>query len=113
MKKNLLLMLILSMFSIKCMAGCDSRFCSGIQDEVIKSVYPTQGGKVYLEAPADKANLNCTLVEGYYMVLDPSHPLFKEIYSTVLTAMTAGKQFQVRIVENSSDCRVAYVRMWT
>lgn len=104
---------LFSIFATHSIAGCDSRFCSGIQDEVIKSIYPTQSGKVYFEAPpAYKANLNCTLVEGYYMVLDPSHPLFKEIYSTVLTAMTAGKQLQVRIVENSSDCRVAYVRMW-
>ena len=64
MKEKLLVILIFFMFSIKSMAGCSSGFCSGIQDDVIKSVYPTQGGKVYLEAPADKANLKLYVSRG-------------------------------------------------
>lgn len=108
-----LLTLILGMFLCsQAFAYCVGGFCMGVKDEVIKSVYPTAGGQIYLEAPADKHELNCDLVEGYYMLLNKEHPLFEVSYSTILTALTAGKRLQVRVIEGSSDFRVAYVRMW-
>lgn len=112
MKARILIALLAALPSMQSFSACSSGSCYGVQDAVLKSIYPTQSGKVYLEAPAEKSNLNCTLAEGYYMVLEPSHPLFKEIYSTILTAMSTGKKLQVRIAEGSSNCRVAYVRMW-
>lgn len=103
---------LFSALSVDSFGYCNAGSCYGIQDEVVRSIYPTQGGLVYLEAPAEKENLNCTLAEGFYMSLAPSHPRFNEIYSTILTAMTAGKKLQIRISEGSGNCKVAYVRMW-
>lgn len=94
-------------------AGCVDRSCMGIGIEVVKSVYPSSTGDIYLEAPDDKTTLNCTLKEGQYMVLQSDHPLFREIYSTVLSALTSNKRLQVRIVEGSDNCQVSYVRMWS
>ncbi|MEM7765648.1 MAG: hypothetical protein AAF290_16400 [Pseudomonadota bacterium] len=60
---------------------------------------------------ADKAALNCTLVSGHYMTLKTSHDNYDTLYATILTAITAGHELQVRISEGSSDCEVLYVRM--
>jgi len=111
--KSIILFLLLVFCSASCFSACNARSCHGVKGEVVKSIYPTQGGKVYLEAPpSHRGNLNCTLAEGTFMVLEPDHPLFKEIYSTVLTALSTGNTLQVRVVEGTSNCRVAYVRMW-
>lgn len=92
--------------------SCNSFGCISTGDEVLSSVYPTLG-RVYLEPPsaADKAALNCTLVSGHYMTLEKSYDNFDAVYSTILTALSTGTRFQVRIAEGSTNCRVVYVRM--
>lgn len=93
-------------------AVCSATSCSGKGKDVLLSIYPNGSGNVYLQAPADRANLNCVLIEGHYMTLKQSHPLFKEIYSTLLTGIAANKHMTIRIKTGSAGCEVSYVRMF-
>lgn len=105
---------VLVFASYSAQAGCNATGCHGIGKEVITSVYNTAiaDGRVYLQAPATKQNLDCSLAEGQYMTLRSSHPLFKEIYSTILMALSSNKRFHVRIQNGSSGCTVSYVRLY-
>lgn len=94
-------------------AACYVNFCKGEAASTVVSIFPNGSGNVYIEPPSDKANLNCSLAEGSYLVLQADHPLFSEIYSTILSAVAMNKLFQVRIVEGSTNCRISYVRMWS
>ncbi|MBV7262277.1 hypothetical protein KCG43_09730 [Photobacterium sp. WH24] len=103
---------LLMVFSPTVLAECNPTGCIGIGKEALLSVYPNHTGHIYLQAPAGKEKLNCKLVEGQFMVLKNTHPVFDAMYSTVLTALSTQKQLTVRIVENSEDCEVSYVRMF-
>ncbi len=114
--------IVAAVFAIACvssaLAVCDVRSCTGVGKEVVVSIYPNHTGKVSLEAPVGKESLNCTLVgsdpaQPQFMSLNPNHVLFKEIYSAILMAITTKRKFTVRIAENSPDCEVVYVRVWT
>ncbi len=111
MFRNLLLLALISLGS-HTFADCSEIACSGIGSEVIKSVYPNSSGHIYLQANIGKENLDCTLVEGHYMVLQSDHPVFEEAYSTVLTALVSQKTLTVRIKTGSPNCEVSYVRMF-
>ncbi len=93
-------------------AVCTVNNCRGRADEVVVSVYPHQNGNIYLEAPQDRSALHCTLKDGLLMTLKPANPTYREMYATVLTALSTGSEFQVRVAEQSPDCEVLYVRMW-
>jgi hypothetical protein len=77
------------------------------------SLIPTRARQgnisVQLSAP-DRSYLNCTLFQGYFATLEPSHVRFKEVYATILFAMAMNKRLIGRIVEGSSNCSSSYVR---
>ena len=101
--------------SLNASAGCDVNGCSGKGNDVVVSTYVTShsSGRIYLQAPAStRNNLDCDLVEGNYMTLSGNHPLFKESYSTILTALSTNKTLFVRIKNGSPICEVNYVRMY-
>ncbi|NAW63879.1 hypothetical protein [Photobacterium halotolerans] len=103
---------LLMAFSPAVLAECIPTACIGVGKEALLSVYPNQTGHIYLQAPAGKEKLNCKLVSDHFMVLKNTHPVFDAMYSTVLTALSTQKTLAVRIVENSEDCEVTYVRMY-
>lgn len=111
MKYKILSFIILIIVSTPASSQCFSSNCQGIGSDVIVSVYPNQTGNIFLEGPVDRNALNCTLQEGRFMVLQPDHLLFREIYSTILTALSTQKELIVRIRELSKNCEVLYVRM--
>jgi hypothetical protein len=100
------------LLSFKLFAACTATACTGVGKDALISVYPSSSGNIYLQAGAGKENLDCTLVEGHYMVLKSSHPVFDAAYSTVLTALAGEKTLTVRIVNDSPICEVSYVRMF-
>ena len=112
--KYVLLAMLLS-FSLNANAVCNANSCTGSGNAVLGFLYPNATGNVFIQAPAGKENLSCILVEGQYMVLkggENGHPLFKEIYSTLLAGLASGKQMRIRILTGSPDCEVSYVMLW-
>lgn len=103
------LLLTFLLFASASWAGCNNIACYGVGKDVLTRTYLASSGNIYIGAPVGKENLKCDLFEGQYMTLKPAHPLFSEIYSTILTGIAAQKQLQIRIVENSPECEVMYV----
>lgn len=99
--------------STSAQAACNDKFCEGSANDVIRILYLSQGQNVWIEVPAaDGVNLNCNRVEGKFLSLKPSHGLFKEVYSTLLTAVSQNLKVRLRIVEGSSDCEISYVFLY-
>lgn len=105
---------LLLLISSTALGVCDADGCTGKPSELFSSILvaASDGGRVYLQAPADKANLDCTLREGKYVTLLPTHILFKEVYSALLTAVATDKLIYVRIKNGSSVCEVSYIKMY-
>jgi len=106
------ILIIGGLLSFNTFAACSANACSGVGKDVLLSVYPNSSGHIYLQAGAGKEKLDCTLVEGHFMVLKSSHPVFEAAYSTILTALASQKALTVRIKNNSTICEVLYVRMF-
>ena len=88
-------------------AACNAIGCD---NEKIKLLYPNTNGKIYIQSHGDMSQLNCTLDNGIYMVLDSKDPNAEAIYSMLLTLQTAGKPIsRIRIVEGSPNCKISYV----
>ncbi|WP_330961512.1 hypothetical protein [Photobacterium sp. 53610] len=106
------ILIIVLFFTPSVWSACYQNQCNGVGKDVLASVYPSGAGNIYLEAPAGKEKLNCKLVEGYYMTLKKTHPVFDAMYSTILTALSTKKKLTVRVIEHSEGCEVMYVRMF-
>ncbi len=113
MKIKFLIFLATLFFSTTASATCGANYCQGVGAAAVTFVYSHDNGNVYLGAPSDKANLNCTLQGGAHMVLQPDNGRFKEIYASILTALALGKTLKVRVIEGTSNCRVVYVIMYS
>lgn len=89
-------------------ASCSPQACV----TKIKRLYLTGGtsGSI-LVMPTEVAQgyVNCTLKEGHYLTLKNDHPLFSEIYSTLLAIKIAEKNVRIRIVEESNNCEISYI----
>jgi hypothetical protein len=107
--KSLALGGLLALTSSIATAGCNVERCTGVGTEAFTSLYLTEDGRVLIGAPAERTNLNCTLVEGVYMTLRPDHGNFKQVYATLLFAMQSGNTVNIRISTGTSDCKVNYV----
>lgn len=75
----------------------------------IKRLYATGlGDTVYIKIADSIEPLNCTPRESPYLSLKLSHPLFKEIYSMMLTATVSKSPVRVRMIDNSPVCEISY-----
>lgn len=109
---KLLLFIMLMCSSLNTIAACSAIACTGKGKDVLLSIYPNGHGSIYLQAPAERAKLDCSLVDGHYMTLKKTHPNFDEIFSTALAGMAMNKQMTIRIKAGSAGCEVSYVRMF-
>jgi hypothetical protein len=118
LKMKYLIPIILLMISLSTVAAgsCGSTGCTGTPKELFVAYYNTAytDGRVFLHLKDDinKQNINCPLAEGSYITLKKSHPLFKEIYSSLLSALAMDNKVHVRIKTGTSGCEVLYTRIY-
>jgi hypothetical protein len=97
-------------------ATCDTNGCSGTPQELFDNYYLTSidDGQIYLNLRSDvnKNNLDCSLAEGNYLKILSTHPLFEEIYSSLLAASAMDRKLMFRIENGSAGCNVLYVRFY-
>lgn len=97
-------------------ASCDKNGCTGKPRELFSNYYLTgwEDGRVYfhLKDNISKQFLDCNLAEGAYMTLMSSHPIFKEIYSSMLSASAMDRQLFVRIKNKTNNCEISYIRIY-
>lgn len=94
-------------------AECTLNGCIASGSDPIKNIYLTaiSDGQVYIEAPSGRENLDCTLAEGRFLMLRSTHPLFKEIYATLLAGVMADKTLWLRIKNGSAKCEINYIQL--
>lgn len=82
--------------------GCISR---------IENLVLQDSGRILINTPLDQSSVNCKLYGNTYFVVSPEQPKYKEFYSMLLSAYLTKSKIQLRIVEGSTNCEVAYIRM--
>jgi hypothetical protein len=89
--------------------------CSGVAcvNTEVQRLYPASdvnNPKVYVR-PKDggQASLTCTAVSGVYLTLKITHPLFNEIFASLLEATINAKKVTLRVKDNSPDCEILYI----
>lgn len=103
---KIMLSILLMLAATNAFAACNQNAC----DTTISRLYATgfDDGRIFIEPEGDISPLNCSAVNNVFLTLKKNHPLFNEIYSMLLSATIAKSDVRVRMVENSSDCQVAY-----
>lgn len=105
---RIFIFLIVISFPLLSKAGCTSTGCTS----TIKRIYLTgRSPAQVLIQPSENLNgrVDCTPVETKYLTLHASHPLFKEIYSTLLASHIANEEVWLRVASGSNDCRIVYL----
>lgn len=88
-------------------AACTGNSC---KDEKIERLYIRSGGEVAVSTTGPETNLTCTPVENTYLILNRSHPAFREIFSTLLSSKLANHDIWIRVSTTaSSPCSIVYV----
>lgn len=94
-------------------ASCTATGCEYTSADTLSNLYLSAvDGRIYIPAASNSGALDCTMVEGKYVTLLPSHPLFKEIYSALLMGVASDKKIYLRINNGSPICQVAYARIY-
>jgi len=114
MKMPIIIVAVLSLFSSAAFGACWSLACRGPAVDLLEFVYVHENGNIYLKiTDPDKGLLNCTLSENVYMTLEPTNLRQKEIYATLLTAISTKQNITLRVAEGTNNCSVKYLMMNT
>ena len=77
----------------------------------VETLYTNANGYIYVSTPLDETAANCTIYPGGYFVLQPTAQNADKIYSSLLSAYMSNSKIQIRIVEGSPICEIAYVTL--
>ena len=108
----LFVLLAYTMIPSETQASCDSIRCIS----KVKSIYATgkATGEIYIEPDEDSiSTLNCNAVGEKYVTLHHSHKNYTEILAIINLALMANKTINMRIVENTDDCTIDYVMLYS
>ena len=87
-------------------AECSGGLCTGRVDRLYTH---SSGGVVYVGTNGTETALTCTPVQGSYLTLRPSQPLFTQLYDSLLKAVTFGKPVIIRLPTTPGPCNIIYV----
>ena len=99
---------IFTSLSLSVSAACVSTGCTEVY---VDTLYVSSSGTIYIGTSGDEKALACTAVSGVYATLDMADLGANAIYSTLLSAQMSDKKVFVRTINNSTDCKVAYVTL--
>lgn len=86
-------------------AACTTTACTGR----ITMLY-VDTAVVHIKMDQNMSALDCNLLGGAYIGLEPNHPSYDQIYSLLLASHMANKDnVKIRISEYGTDCKVSYV----
>jgi len=106
MKTFLLGAIILAGITSSSYGVCYNEGCTG----KINKLYITKGNKVYIGTDGDESKINCTSPAGVYVTIpNAGTAAAKTMFSTILTAQTTQSAIELRTVDGSAECEVAYV----
>jgi hypothetical protein len=113
MKLSLILLVCLAAIQFSRTAAANP--CSGVAcpNTTVQRLYPASdvnNPRVYVR-PTDggQSSLTCTAVSDVYLTLKTTHPLFGEIFASLLEATIHDKKVTLRIKDGSPDCEILYI----
>lgn len=90
-------------------AVCAGNRCVGEIEQVVVQSRSEPEGRVLVGIDGDERNLDCTPVQGQYVILSPSQPLFQEMYALLLEGLDDNHQAIVLISPDPTLCRIRSV----
>ena len=91
-------------------AACPECNSGGCTDVYVEELYPEASGGAWIKTSGNEALASCTVDSNVYLRLNATEG-YKEIYATLLAAQLTDRRVNIRIVENSNPCRIAYVTL--
>lgn len=107
MKTIILLLITVTSFSAFAADKCTTWGCIS----TIEELHTNANGDTYIGTPLDETSANCTLISSNRFTLKSDAVNAKEIYSSLLAAYMSDSKIQLRIIEGSAGCELAYVRL--
>ena len=105
MKIILMSVLALGVLSSNTYAGCGQVGCSDVK---VSRLYLKSDGDIAIGTSDDEKKIkNCK--SSRYIYLSKKHPLFKEIYATLLSTKRADEKVFIRTVTSPKSCYLSYL----
>ncbi len=108
MKKSVLSVLTFIGMTVGANAACTANGCFAV---TVETVYITGTGTIHIGTSGDESTLDCTSPGNHYAVLGNTDPGKNSMYSALLTAKTTKQKVDIRIVNGSGNCKIAYIGM--
>jgi hypothetical protein len=95
------------------LADCSGVMCTSVHVEAINAETSelSAAHDVWVQTTGLESALSCTPDSGVWMKLNMEKPGSKEVYAMLLTAFTTDKLVNIRVVQGSTNCLIAYVFM--
>jgi hypothetical protein len=90
-------------------AKCSSTGCNAVY--VDKLYTNAASGLIYIGTSGDEKAISCSAVADVYVTLDISEAGANAIYSTLLAAQMSNKLVSLRTIDNSPNCKIAFVTL--
>lgn len=104
--KKISVLTILMLLSVVVYAECAGVMCGDVK---VQSMQVDAGGTVWIQTTGTEANLDCTPNSGIFIKLDGSASGGKNVYSGLLAYKLADKALNIRVIDNSNPCELAYI----
>lgn len=87
-------------------ADCNAGSCIDVK---IQEMQVSTDGNVYIQTSGTETALNCAPEAGVFIRLNANTDGGKLIFSSLLASQTAGKNVNIRVIDNVSPCQATYV----
>jgi hypothetical protein len=89
-------------------AACGATGCALVR---VVQVYVEANGNLYVQTDGEEILANCVPDSGTYFFLSGNATKFSEIYELMLLSFNEGRTLNIRIVEGSNPCEIAWVAL--
>ncbi|GFE84553.1 hypothetical protein GCM10011487_65530 [Steroidobacter agaridevorans] len=112
-KFALLLASMAAVYAPGVLADCSGLLCQSvyIQSLNAESGELATNDDIWVQTTGAETALSCTPNSGAWLKLDGDSTRKKEVYALLLMAFSMDKPISIRIVDNSTDCLIAYAYM--
>jgi hypothetical protein len=110
MKRFWLFMICAALAPSLANAECSASGCALVR---VVQVYIEANGNLYIQTNGDETRTNCVPDSGVNLFLSGNATKFREVYELMLLSFREGKTLNIRIVEGSNPCEIAWVAMTT
>lgn len=104
---------LVAVYAPGALADCSGVMCESIYIQALNAESGSlqNSDDIWVQTSGTETALNCTANSGAWLKLSSDSPMKKEVYALLLTAFTTDRLISIRVVDNSTDCVIAYAYM--